>query len=327
MAYSTSKSPNTSGAVEEDLSTSGDNAHSVLVIVFMVFSIGLAPVIFLGNGMVIILVAKFKQLRTKTNYLMVSLATADAIVSVSMLFGVAYLFTPDSFQNKYICLSMWTTYMFAGFSSCLSLSAVTWERYMKISRPFAYDQIVTNRVIFALIAAIWIYTSSVTVVLPFAGINTIGSRPQFDCGSDFTRAFQDIYLQFLLYTSAISPFCIMCFIYSKLFLLVLEKLHGHQSSSPAVDRTSKYVLKRELKSLKTLLILLGFTGLAWLPLSAMVLCDIYLGPTWKPSVEMRAAFAGLVFVNSTANPIIYSLRSEQFRSASIKLFCGNQCKK
>ena len=327
MPFSTSQSPNTSGTSAEDPATSGDDAQSVLVIGFMVFSIGLAPVIFLGNGMVIILVAKFKRLRTKTNYLMVSLAVADAIVSISMIFGVAYLLTPTSFQNKYICLSMWTTYMFAGFSSCLSLSAVTWERYMKISRPFAYNQIVTNRVIFTVIAVIWIYTSSVTVILPFAGINTIGSEPKFDCGSDFSQAFHHIYLQFLLYTSAILPFCIMCFIYCKLFLLVLEKLHGHQTSSAAVDRTSKHWIKRELKSLKTLLILLGFTGLAWLPLSAMILCDIYLGPTWKPSVEMRAVFSVLVFVNSTANPIIYSLRSEQFRSASVKLFCSNQCKR
>lgn len=324
----TSKYPHTSATAElvEDPTAYGDDDLTIVVIGFMVLSIVLALVIFFGNGMVIILVAKFEHLRTVTNYLMVSLAVADAMVSISMIFGVAYLLTPNSFQDKYICLLMWTTYMFAGLSSCLSLLAVTWERYLKISRPFAYNQIFTNRVIFAVIATIWLYTISVTVVLPFAGINTIQGGLEFDC-SDFSQVFHQIYLQYLLYANAILPFGIMCFIYCKLFLVVLEKLHGHQTSY-AADRTSKHWLKRELKSAKTLLILLGFTGLAWLPVSVMILCDIYLGQAWRPSVEMRSVVSMFVYVNSTANPIIYSLRSEQFRSASIKLFCGNgQCKK
>ena len=161
----------------------------------------------------------------------------------------------------------------------------------------------------------------VAAVLPFAG------KTLFKVGRSSTvrisvQVFHQICLQYLLYANTILPFGIMG--HCKLFFVVLEKLH---QTSYAADRTSKHWLKRELKSAKSLLILLGFTGLAWLQVSVMILCDIYLGQTWRPRVEIRPVFSMLVYVNSTANPIIYSLRSEQFRSASIKLFCGNQCKK
>ena len=111
MAFRTSKCPHTS-ELTEDPTASGDNAFTVVVIGFMVLSIGLTLVIFFGNGMVIVLVVKFEHLRTVTNYLMLTLAVADAVVSISMIFGVTCLLTPNSFQNKYICLLMWTTYMF-----------------------------------------------------------------------------------------------------------------------------------------------------------------------------------------------------------------------
>ncbi|XP_072046408.1 beta-2 adrenergic receptor-like [Amphiura filiformis] len=304
--------PTTSGHDEEDI-------LSVGVIGSLIFTLILAVIIFFGNGLVILLVVRFERLRTVTNYLMMSLAAADAIVSVSMVFGVVFILTPKSFENKYTCLGMWNTFMFAGFTSCLSLLLVTFERYLKISRPFSYQHIATTRVTFIAIAVIWIYTILLTIVLPLAGNNIVQSGSEFDC-LDFNQVFHSAYLQFLLYANAILPFTIMCFIYCKLFLLVLEKL---RSSTATADVSSKHWLKIEFKSVKTLLILLGFTGLAWLPISFMVLTDIYLGDSWTPSVELRSLFCMLLYINSTANPIIYSLRSEQFRTASIKLFCGD----
>ncbi|XP_071791261.1 adenosine receptor A2b-like [Asterias amurensis] len=281
-------------------------------IVVVVFTVALetlmVPFILIGNGAVVMLVTKNDVLRTTTNSFMVSLATADALQGLTLVPVIAATLDPSFLNNEFACLTLWCMLLLASGCSSLSLLLVTVDRYIKILHPLTYQQIVNTTRASLTISSVWIYTFVIAVILPFSGWNQIRISPSFSC-LDFTGVFNSIHLQILLMTNGIFPFVVMCLIYMRLFSVVLQKLKRDGTNLNGHRR----FMKRELRSVKTFLILLGFTGLAWLPVTTIVLLEIHT--KYKASLGLRSVLSWLTFMNSAANPVVYSLRSEPFQRA------------
>ena len=92
-----------------------------------------------GNGFIIFLVCKKRQLRTKTNAFVVSLAVADFCVGISA-FPLLFLYEMTRGRNfspalyKGVLISRW----FFQDASVVCLCSLVVERYIAIVKPFKY---------------------------------------------------------------------------------------------------------------------------------------------------------------------------------------------
>ena len=123
-----------------------------------------------GNCMVIYLIVKTPSLQTNANWFVLSLAVADMCVALTFLLplcGPNFLgFTFDKMHTgAFFRISF--TFMYC---SNANRFAMTMDRYIAVTRPLRYVELITKKVIFGLIAAAWDFYSS--HFLPFSAITT-----------------------------------------------------------------------------------------------------------------------------------------------------------
>ena len=296
----------------------------IIVYISVIIQIILIITIFFGNSLVIVLVARFRHLHSISNFFIACLSGADIGLSLAMIPGVVITFNPLFGSSKFKCLLLWCSIMFTSSTSCLTLLVVTFDRFLHITRPMLYPALMTRTRAAFLMSTVWVYAFFCAVVLPFAGVNQIYKKTFFIC-FEFSEVFSSKYLHFHFYVNGLLPFLVMFVVYCIIAKIVLQKLKSINQIAPIADANNKAGLsknwfRKELKSLKTLMIILGFTGGAWLPSSIIFLKQIY-NPSYVPNLELRTYVSWFSYLNSAVNPILYALRSKPFRSAAYNLLC------
>ena len=133
-----------------------EDAHRTTVTVLLYA--GVTAVIILtvcGNLLVIISISHFKQLHTPTNFLILSLATADMMVGVTVM--------PLQFITKTLCWHMSTTLCYFSllcsfhftFVSIYNVTLISLDRFYALSNPFQYSNNITLKVTSVLICLNW----------------------------------------------------------------------------------------------------------------------------------------------------------------------------
>ena len=89
----------------------------------------------------------------------------------------------------------------------------------------------------------------------------------------------------------------------------------------ATTKKRKAETKRERKAAKTLAIITGAFVVCWLPFFVCALL-MPLCPSCVFDDVMLSVFLWLGYLNSTLNPIIYTIFSPEFRQAFKRLLCG-----
>ena len=113
--------------------------HSLVESWFWILGWFLSILTITGNGFIIFLVCKKRQLRTKTNAFVVSLAVADFCVGISA-FPLLFLYEMTRGRNfspalyKGVLISRW----FFQDASVVYLCSLVLERYIAIVKPFKY---------------------------------------------------------------------------------------------------------------------------------------------------------------------------------------------
>ena len=92
-----------------------------------------------GNGFVIFIVCRKRQLRTKTNAFIVSLAVADLCVGVSMVPSLFFLDKTSgcNTQGVFYKVIMSISELFS-YASATKLCSLVLDRYMAIAKPLKY---------------------------------------------------------------------------------------------------------------------------------------------------------------------------------------------
>ena len=113
----------------------------------------------IGNGFIIFLVCNKRQLRTKTNAFVVSLAVADLCLGISV-FPLQFLkeMSRDRSHSqgleKGISIARW----FCQDASAVCLCSLVLERYIAIVMPYKYVTFMTRRRVIQMIALPWTIT-------------------------------------------------------------------------------------------------------------------------------------------------------------------------
>ena len=152
-----------------------------------------------GNSLVCVALYLIRDLRTVTNYFVVSLAVADLLVgfvSMPLWFTTVALQWPSSTSEIYIlwiCLDIGTA-----TASIMNLAVISLDRYYAITSPFHYPLNITSNRAWVCIVLVWMYALVVSVIRA-------------------TPLFGKWYSYFVATASFFIPLPVMIFCYARIF--------------------------------------------------------------------------------------------------------------
>ena len=271
------------------------------IIVFLVLQ---GVLIICANSLVFQLFATTRYLRTKTNYCLVSLAASDFMSGCVSLPLVLVCSTTISY---YVCISMDLFHRFQSISTILHLLVATCERYFKIKRPFKYNILVTKQRVVILLAGVWIFSLSASLIQLTWIIQNLEEEmvDRLDVG----------YAAFGLVVLAFVPFFVIACIDGHIFYFIHKEKKMRQALTQGTVLKKQERLKRKQNDSKALIIYAVMTVtfvLGWFPYFIMSLLQ-----DLDYSVHFTVQIILLFLKLSTAliNPLLYTFFKTDFRKA------------
>lgn len=270
------------------------------------------------NTLVLVLYNNRRQLRTKTNTLLVSLATSDLLMG---LCGVPLFIVCNAFLSGSICITQAVVFRFIAVSTMFHILAITGERYFCVLHPMQYITIVTGKRILRVIACIWAISLFVALiqlswVLPFGYFSANEIK--------FTASLA--YNCVGLAVCFAIPFLGMVVFYTRMFITIHRQVQKIRRQSVNLDvATSSSNFRsshRQLRALVTFTIMLGLFAGSWVTWYISIL-QLYVNVSVLPEVSMEI-FDFLRVAVSLINPLLYTFLKNDFREVLVSFL---KCKR
>lgn len=276
----------------------------------------------LGNVGVIIYNIFMNHTKTPTTYFVTNLAVSDIIVCCSffptwIVKSSQILGGREVGSANMICK---ISVSISGTSVALSVAnllAITIDRFIFISRPLKYPVIMTWEKTYFILSVVWVLCSIDAGILFF--------QNQDETDLIYCRTNSQTILAIDLFTFYIP---VLTLIYLNYKIFKVARRQGRQVTSQPVrfasinsNRLSSgsnftRATIRQLRLIKTFLVLLGMFLLCFIPYAVVKTMDIFhcTGGHCVPTSVYVCSIL-LVGVNSVCNPFIYGIRLKEYRNA------------
>ena len=275
------------------------------LIFLSVINLLVSPCSILLNVLVIVAVKTSPRLKSNHHILLASLAGTDlltgAISQPLLIAEEIYLLKGSSLNSYSFCFLRNVsaiTAMTPVIASLQHLALLSIERYLAITYPFKYLELITELPLNASVVTVWavatlftvltsVYTVNNTFILNFRRVITVASISIL------------IFCHFAVYREARSQ---------------ILKIATQQISTEA-----RAVFLKEKKALNITTMVIGVVFLSFVPLIIFrpVLKSLIGPPAWK--FVLQYALKSLALCNSVCNPLIYCARNREFRKAFERL--------
>ena len=279
---------------------------------FSIFGWFLSVVVVTGNGLVIYLIATRRNLRTTTNWFVLSLAVADfgfgAANSVALL-TACYI---HHFCGAFIQTQSAVFYLV--YASITNLCALTLDRYLAIIKPLRYITFMTTKRIVSLVTLAWILPFLVFPA-PYLALK-LGTTAQ-------TRVvFMKCFLAFLSFFQICVCFALI-FATTRIFLvarrharqnavLVMQLNFNHRMQHRRVFKPQEAASTKVVGSVVAVFIVCYIINI-YDNTCIMALCE-------RPKT-IQDVVTLLRLVNSAANPAAYAFFKKDIKKELKRLFC------
>ena len=276
----------------------------------------LAVVAVVGNGLVIFLITTRRNLRTTTNWFVLSLAVAD--------FGVGAVYYPrvsfcSIFDETCVNEAVKIASVIGGLvlnATATNLCTLTLDRYLAIVHPLRYVTFMTKKRVALLLAAAWAVASTMSASL-------------FLYYVVFTREHQQIItMSLLLYHSTIAlGVCVFLLLATVRIFLVVRRI-ARQNAALVAQLNFNHKLQhgvafkaRETASAK----MIGIVVTVFLVCPSLWVADtvLELPKLFRPHFLFEI-FIVLVVLNSAVNPVAYAFYKREIKKELDKLFRCNR---
>ena len=311
-----------------DYSREWEQIHCAFLIVIVTTAL-------FGNGFICTSVYCNRRLRKVSYYFLVSLAASDILfVIFSLPFRIYFELNSGWLLGKQTCQFWIFVDLLCTSASIVSLSLISVDRYVALSRPLRYLVIMTVRRCVFSITAVWLFC----FIISLLSVHT------WSKDATFIHSPQCLKLDKVYYTVAsilaiLIPLIILLVLYFLVFKMAFEqskKIHrGAYNNSPrpeesilniasslsrhSVSKRRQTSAIRELKATKTLIIVVGTFLLCWLPFCVLLLMQQH-SPKYISSLSSKTQeIIGQLFLhtlpalNSAVNPFIYTFFNSEFR--------------
>lgn len=250
----------------------------------------------LGNVLVLIVVARNRQLHTVTNIFISSLALADLLVcTVAQPMNAVFLYGLP--PNPVYGMTRKTFSYVSLLASISNMAVLTIDRYIVIATPMQYHHKANFKSAFIQLCLIWVI--SLGLGIPSGIIQSVQRITKY-------------------YTLALVAIIVP--IYIRIYLIARRQARIIARQTEHIEKDPKKKSDRENIAAKTIGSVLGVFIVCWLPL--IVIPMIFRHYSAANRIVRRALkWAQTVALCSSAvNPVIYSLKTQIFKKEVKKLF-------
>ncbi|XP_041767906.1 adenosine receptor A2b [Anopheles merus] len=302
-----------------------------------------------GNTLVIVAFRTERRLRRRTNYYIVSLASADLLVG-TLGIPFAVLASIGLPRNLHACLFTISLLVVLCTISIFCLVAVSIDRYWAILHPLAYSRNMRTKTTLYIISMCWL-AGFIVGFLPLFGWH---EQPAEDACL-FVKVMNYDYLVFLYLVTIIIPAVLLLAFYIHIYRVIVRQRKQilsvnsidsrcmasiedgtgscsqsgrHQATKRRTQRKDQYsgtmlrVLRaaqnREVKATQNLSIIVLFFMLCWMPLHT-INCIVAFCPQCHIHAPVMLLVITLSHLNSALNPLLYAYHLKDFRAALKRL--------
>ena len=248
----------------------------------------------LGNLFVVGLVMNDRRLKSrKTNFLISSLAVADAVMALLVMpFALVQDLSNRWYFGSVFCRVWVSSDVLSTTASILNLCVIACDRYKRIKDPLHYETWMSLKRVLSMITGVW----TLSAVVSFAVSSSSSSGDL--CRLDMTPIWA-------ITSSAISfyvPSAVTLIVYVRIY--VYARRHRRRTGGIGAG-----------KAAATLGVIVGVFLVCWTPFFVVHPLVSVCGDPCDPSRGVFTALTWLGYVNSCFNPIIYTTLNLEFRSA------------
>ncbi|XP_069165093.1 LOW QUALITY PROTEIN: thyrotropin-releasing hormone receptor [Procambarus clarkii] len=288
----------------------------------------------IGNVMVVIVVARNKNMATPTNCYLVSLAIADCAVLIAAVPQeiVSYYLIGNHWIWGHVGCAIMIFLQNLGINaSSLSLTAFTVERYIAICHPMKAQTVCTVERAKKITLVVWVF--AVCYCSPWLYLTTVVplayavDYPTQECTFKLSRDQYFLYYFLDIIVFYVVPLLLSCVLYS----LIARILFTSQvPKNPTVNghHNKKRVNSPRVQVVKMLAVVVAIFATLWLPYRTLLVYNSLLAMfgynTYKDLWYLLFAKT-CIFINSAINPILYNALSVKFRRAFKRMLsCGKR---
>ncbi|XP_033947090.1 trace amine-associated receptor 3 [Pseudochaenichthys georgianus] len=282
-----------------------------------------------GNFLVVLSIAYFKQLQSPTNSFVMSLAVADCLVGlVVMPYSMIRTVEGCWYFGVLFCQLHSSLDVMLCTASIFHLSCIAYDRYYAVCNPLVYSLKMSHSRVALLIFVCWavpmlISFCPIMLDLHVAGVDIL--IPEDVCVFLVNR----IYAVMASLVAFYLPMAIMLIAYWKIFKAAkrqarqISAMESQMASGVGKDSSKKKrhrnTMKRERKAAKTLGIIMGVFLIFWMPFFTVNIVDPFI--EYSTEVVVWDIFLWLGYINSSLNPFLYGFFNHSFRRAFL-MFIG-----
>ena len=313
-------------------------SEMVIQILIIIFAI-------LGNTLVLVATWRERSLHEPNKYFVACLAVADLLVG--MIFAPLRLYQLVNIENGgvtsiYFCRFYFWIDNFLQTASIYILTFISFDRYLKISKPLQYKSRMTTSTLLKIIFIIWLIAATYATLAMFPYADSPGILiSTFGC--------YNINKEFYTFATVIAfflPTTIMLVMYTLIFLVAHKRQKmlrngalGETSNNP----NQRSALLRNLKVIRMLLVVVGVFIFCWGPFFVWLMIFYYkkketfwlsLTYCYEHSCNNMVYFAMVLWqlvtilpvLNSVFNPLIYACLDQKYKEAFKHLFQRMMCR-
>ena len=297
------------------------NVHGIITIIAL-----------LGTYFVLRAFHKFRNLRTASNNILVSLSIADGLLAIPLILDIIQLCLKCNVEH---CPYMHilkevdgTITLFLLSVIVLHLSLMSSERFIAIKFALRYQAIVTKRRARIVSIAMWLWALVVIVAFP--------EVLQRATGKDFRKFHREInavsntsqalhtrwHLVFQAASMFLVPLLIILFSYTYIFIVSYkQRQHVREQGR---DVPGMPTIKHQMKGARTLAIVVALCLLSIIALLVVTTLRVFRGKSHGGCHHQmfrlhKIVYDVAMFLNTICNPLIYGWKNEEFRNAFRKM--------
>ncbi|XP_045447006.1 tachykinin-like peptides receptor 99D [Melitaea cinxia] len=299
-------------------------------VLWTVLFAGMVVVATVGNIVVIWIVLANKRMRSVTNYFLVNLSVADAMVStLNVTFNFTYMLYSDWPFGHFYCKFCQFIAVLSITASVFTLMAISIDRYVAIMKPLRPR--LGKRATLGIAAAIWAGSSIISspnfiyfTIFEEKFEDGTNRRVCFAQWPDGNTTYSNIEygynVTFMILTYFL-PIISMTYTYAK----VGVELWGSKSIGECTQRQLDNV-KSKRRVVKMMMVVVVIFAVCWLPFHVYFLITSYYPEVvnYRYIQEIYLGIYWLAMSNSMYNPIIYCWMNSKFRRGFKQFFwcCG-----
>ena len=306
--------------------------EKILLILIAVFTI-------LGNTLVLIATWRERSLHQPNKYFIACLAFADLLAGLFIAPLKVYLCDNESFSRSMPIhpglyrFKVWID-TFALGTSIYTLTFISVDRYLKISKPLLYkSRMTTSRSLKIIFVIAFISISLAT----YPASPRLVSRGTLAVGYGVCKQIRNgetiIFYLSLSIIGILLPTTIIVIMYALIFRVAHKRnkmIINGELGETFNDQNQRPALRKDMKVIKMLLVVVGTFLFCWSPLFIWLWLIIF----HPKAVPYRTYHARIItsivltlpLVNSLCNPIIYACLDQTYREAFKHLFRRMICR-